>query len=57
MVGLSADGRWLQFSQTSDRLWVAFLRALGLEWMLTDPRWKDAAESDDIDRRDEFWES
>ena len=55
MVGLSADGRWLQFSQTSDRLWLAFLRALGFEWMLTDPEWKDAAGSDDIDRREEFW--
>jgi crotonobetainyl-CoA:carnitine CoA-transferase CaiB-like acyl-CoA transferase len=56
LVGLSKDGRWLQFSQTSERLWVAFMRSLGLEWMLTDPRWKDAAESDDIDHREDFWE-
>ncbi len=57
MVGLSKDGRWLQFSQTSERLWVAFMRSLGLEWMLTDPKWKDATTSDDIDVRQEFWET
>ncbi len=57
LVGLSKDGRWLQFSQTSERLWVAFMRSLGLEWMLTDPKWKDAPSSDDIDRRQEFWET
>ncbi len=57
LVGLSKDGRWLQFSQTSERLWVAFMRSLGLEWMLTDPKWKDAPSSDDIDLRREFWET
>jgi crotonobetainyl-CoA:carnitine CoA-transferase CaiB-like acyl-CoA transferase len=56
LVGLSSDGRWLQFSQTSQRLWVAFMRSLGLEWMLEDPKWKDAASSDDIDLRESFWE-
>ena len=56
LVALSQDGRWLQFSQTSERLWVAFMRALGLEWMLTDPKWKDAASDDDIDVREAFWE-
>src|SRR5438046_27597 len=25
LVALSKDGRWLQFSQTWDRLWVAFM--------------------------------
>ena len=53
---LVGDGRWLQFSQTSERLWVAFMRALGLEWMLDDPKWKDAATDDDIDVREAFWE-
>jgi len=57
MVGLSKDGRWLQFSQTSERLWQAFMRSLGLDWMLTDPKWKDAPTSDDIDLRQEFWET
>ena len=31
--------------------------SLGLEWMLTDPKWKDAPTSDDIDLRQEFWET
>ncbi|HSS11571.1 MAG TPA: CoA transferase, partial [Acidimicrobiales bacterium] len=56
LVGLSKDGRWMQFSQTSERLWVAFMRVLGLEWMLTDPEWKDAHSSDDIDKREAYWE-
>jgi crotonobetainyl-CoA:carnitine CoA-transferase CaiB-like acyl-CoA transferase len=57
LVGLSKDGRWLQFSQTSERLWVAFMRSLELEWMLTDPKWSDAPSSDDTDLRQEFWET
>ncbi len=56
LVGLSKDGRWLQFSQTSERLWLAFMRVLGLEWMLADPEWKDAHSSEDVDRREAYWE-
>ncbi|HEY2331004.1 MAG TPA: CoA transferase, partial [Acidimicrobiales bacterium] len=56
LVGLSKDGRWMQFSQTSERLWTAFMRVLGLEWMLTDPEWKDAHSSEDIDVREAYWE-
>ena len=56
LVGLSKDGRWMQFSQTSQRLWEAFMRVLGLEWMLTDPEWKDAHSSEDIDKREAYWE-
>ena len=56
LVALSKDGRWMQFSQTSDRLWQAFMRVLGLEWMLTDPEWKDAHSSEDIDKREAYWE-
>jgi crotonobetainyl-CoA:carnitine CoA-transferase CaiB-like acyl-CoA transferase len=56
LVGLSKDGRWMQFSQTSQRLWEAFMRVLGLEWMLTDPVWKDRHSSDDIDEREAYWE-
>jgi crotonobetainyl-CoA:carnitine CoA-transferase CaiB-like acyl-CoA transferase len=39
LVALSADGRWLQFSQTSRHLYVALMRALGLDWMFDDPAW------------------
>ncbi len=56
LVGLTKDGRWLQFSQTSDRLWRAFMGVLGLEWMLEDPEWKDGHSSEDIDRREAYWE-
>jgi crotonobetainyl-CoA:carnitine CoA-transferase CaiB-like acyl-CoA transferase len=56
LVALSKDGRWLQFSQTSERLWVAFMRSLGLEWMLSDPKWQDAPNDDDPDVREAFWE-
>ncbi|HLY83505.1 MAG TPA: CoA transferase, partial [Acidimicrobiales bacterium] len=56
LVGLSKDGRWLQFSQTSERLWLAFMKVLGLEWMLADPEWRDAHSSDDIDVREAYWE-
>lgn len=56
LVGLSKDGRWMQFSQTSERLWLAFMRVLGLEWMLTDPEWKDRHSDPDIDKREAYWE-
>jgi len=56
MVGLSADGRWMQFSQTTDRLWAAFLRVTGLEWTRTDPRLAEGPASDDIEVRAEFWD-
>jgi crotonobetainyl-CoA:carnitine CoA-transferase CaiB-like acyl-CoA transferase len=56
LVGLSADGRWMQFSQTTERLWQAFLRATGLAWTQDDPRLKDAANNEDPKIRVEFWE-
>ncbi|HET6966385.1 MAG TPA: CoA transferase [Acidimicrobiales bacterium] len=56
LVGLSKDGRWMQFSQTSERLWLAFMRVLDLEWMLTDPEWKDRHSDPDIDKREAYWE-
>ena len=56
MVGLTADGRWLQFSQTTDRLWAAFMRTVGLDWMLDDPEWKDAPGDPDPRVRIAFWE-
>jgi crotonobetainyl-CoA:carnitine CoA-transferase CaiB-like acyl-CoA transferase len=56
MTGISADGRWLQFSQTAQRLFEAFMRAVDLGWMLSDPEWKTAPEFDDAKQRREFWE-
>ena len=56
LVALSADGHWMQFSQVSPRLFVAFMRALALDWMLDDPEWSAVPEIDDRGRRRELWE-
>ena len=50
MVGLSADGRWLQFSQATPKLFGAFLRAVELDG----PEWDRAWEDEDLGRRSEF---
>ena len=55
-VLLSADGHWMQFSQTSPRLFRAFLRALGLDWMFDDPKWSEVPEFEDADKRAAMWE-
>ncbi|MDB5423680.1 MAG: CoA transferase [Phenylobacterium sp.] len=52
LQGLTKDGRWLQFSQASPKLFKAFLVATGLD----DPAWNDAWESEDLDRREAFWD-
>lgn len=56
LVALSADGRWLQFSQTTPRLFSAFMRVLGLDWMFDDPKWSSVPEFDDADQRLEYFE-
>ena len=56
LVALSADGRWLQFSQTTPRLFEAFMRVLGLDWMFNDPKWKTVPDFDDVDQRTEYYE-
>ena len=56
MIGLSADGRWMQFSQTTDKLWAAFLRATELEWTTKDARLAEGPASEDIEVRAEFWD-
>lgn len=56
MTAVSADGRWLQFSQTAQRLFAAFMRAVDLDWMFHDPDWKTVPEFEESARRKEFWE-
>ena len=56
LVALSTDGRWLQFSQTTPRLFAAFMRAVGLDWMFDDPKWTNVPDFDDVDQRVEFYE-
>ena len=55
LVALTADGRWLQFSQVQPRLFRAMMAALGLEWMFDDPKWRTAPEFEDPAMRVEFW--
>jgi len=55
MVGLSRDGRFLQFSQTTDRLFHAFLKHCGLAHTIDDPRWKNGSHEDEA-AREEYWE-
>lgn len=54
LVGLTKDGSWLQFSQTTDRLWAAFLAACELD--PTDPQISEAPLSEDPHVRVAFWE-
>jgi crotonobetainyl-CoA:carnitine CoA-transferase CaiB-like acyl-CoA transferase len=56
LVGQTKDGRWLQFAQNRPRLFEAFLRELGLGWMLADPRWKGIPILDDEGLRLELWQ-
>ena len=56
MTSVSADGRWLQFSQTAQRLFESFMHEMGLDWMFSDPDWKTAPEFEESWKRKEFWE-
>ena len=56
IAALSADGRWLQFSQTTPRLFTAFMRVLELDWMFDDPKWSSAPDFDDLEQRGEYFE-
>ena len=46
----------MQFSQTSERLWQAFLRVTELDVMLDEPEYHDAPNSEDPAVRVAFWE-
>jgi crotonobetainyl-CoA:carnitine CoA-transferase CaiB-like acyl-CoA transferase len=56
LVALSADGRWMQFSQITDKLWEAFLRLAGLDELLDAPEWRGVIEEWDADKRGRFWD-
>jgi crotonobetainyl-CoA:carnitine CoA-transferase CaiB-like acyl-CoA transferase len=56
LVGLTKDGRWLQFSQSSDHLFEAFLRAAGLAELVTDPEASKAGSHEDERVREAYWE-
>lgn len=56
LIALSKDGRWMQFSQVQPHLYMAMLRAMGLDWMLEDDEWKMAPWAADPDKTVPFWE-
>jgi crotonobetainyl-CoA:carnitine CoA-transferase CaiB-like acyl-CoA transferase len=56
LIALTKDGRWLQFSQTPDRLFRAMMKMFGLEWMFEDPKWSSLPDFDTHAQRKEFWE-
>lgn len=56
LIALTADGRWLQFSQTPDRLFRAMMKMFGLAWMFDDPEWSTVPEFDVHEKRLAYWE-
>ena len=54
LVAQTKDGRWLQFAQNRPHLFEAFMRALGLDWMLTDPKWSGIPVLEDAAQREEL---
>jgi crotonobetainyl-CoA:carnitine CoA-transferase CaiB-like acyl-CoA transferase len=56
LIGLTKDGRWLQFSQVQLHLYMEMLKVMGLDWMLADEDWKGAAFAMGHPRTVEFWE-
>ncbi|MDB5714456.1 MAG: CoA transferase [Sphingomonadales bacterium] len=56
LIAFTKDGRWLQFSQTTNKLFRAMMKMFGLEWMFDDPKWASAPAFDSHEQRREFWE-
>lgn len=55
LVALTKDGSWLQFASVAPHLYVAIMKALGLDWMFTDPEWAGIPRFDDADKRMALW--
>jgi crotonobetainyl-CoA:carnitine CoA-transferase CaiB-like acyl-CoA transferase len=56
LVALTADGRWLQFSQTSPHLFRELIDVLELGWIWDDPVLRAAPDFDTEADRRRFWE-
>ncbi len=56
LVAQTKDGHWLQFAQNRPHLFEAHLRSLGLDWMLTDPKWQGIPMLEDESLRAELFE-
>lgn len=55
LIAQTADGHWLQFAEVGPQLFGPFMKALGLEWMFTDPDWAGIPVFDDAAKRSELW--
>ena len=56
LVSATKDGTWLQFASVAQRLFAALMKAIGLDWMFTDPEWQGLpAFGDDVVKRAELW--
>jgi crotonobetainyl-CoA:carnitine CoA-transferase CaiB-like acyl-CoA transferase len=56
LIGLTKDGRWVQFSQVQLHLYMEMLKAMELDWMLSDDEWKGAVFAADDPKTGEFWD-
>jgi crotonobetainyl-CoA:carnitine CoA-transferase CaiB-like acyl-CoA transferase len=56
LIGLTADGRWIQFAQVQPHLFRALMVAMELEWMYDDPKWSTLPKFDTEEQRSEFWD-
>jgi crotonobetainyl-CoA:carnitine CoA-transferase CaiB-like acyl-CoA transferase len=56
LIGLTKDGRWLQFSQVQLHLYMEMLKVMELDWMLDDDEWKGAVFAADTPKTGEFWD-
>ncbi len=56
LVAMTKDGKWLQFSQTSPRLFRAMMQLFELDWMFDDPMWEMVPDFDELEKRREYWE-
>lgn len=56
LIAVTKDGHWLQFSQTSARLFRAMMKMFELDWMFSDPKWSSAPDFDTAEQRSEFWD-
>lgn len=56
LIALTKDGRWLQFSQTVDKLFRSMMKMFELDWMFADPKWVGLPDFDSHELRKEFWE-
>ena len=55
LVALTKDGSWLQFASVAPHLYVAIMKALGLDWMFADPEWAGIPRFEDPEKRMALW--